>query len=122
VLSLSCAAPGACVAGGRFTDAASHYQAFVSTGFIAVAPPLRVTAIRGSVPATGAAMLVVTGSGFSAGLSLKIAEPGASGQLVSLTPTRLGIRLRVSAHLPGRHVLTIVEPGQPLARVTYVQH
>ncbi|OYV33449.1 MAG: sulfonate ABC transporter permease [Rhodospirillales bacterium 20-64-7] len=121
VLSLSCAAPGACVAGGRFTDAASHYQAFVSTGFTAVAPPLRVAALRGSVPATGAAMLVVTGSGFSTGLTLKIAEPGASGQLVSVTPTRLVVRLRVSVHLPGRHVLTIVEPGQPPVRVIYVQ-
>ncbi|MHB8334563.1 MAG: hypothetical protein ACYDEH_06650 [Acidimicrobiales bacterium] len=122
VFSLSCAAPGACVAGGRFTDAASHYQAFVSTGFIAVAPPLRVTLLRGSVPATGAAMLVVTGSGFSAGLTLKVAEPGASVQLVSLAPTRLVVRLRVSVQLPGRHILTIAEPGQPPARVTYVQH
>ena len=122
VLSLSCAAPGACVAGGRFTDAASHYQAFVSTGFIAVAPPLQVTVLRGNVPTTGAAMLVVIGSGFSAGLTLKVVEPGVSVQLVSLTPTRLVIRLRASVHFPGRHILTIVEPGQPPARVTYVQH
>ncbi len=122
VLSLSCAAPGACVAGGRFTDAASHYQAFVSTGFTAVAPPLQVTVLRGSVPATGAAMLVVIGSGFSAGLTLKVVEPGASAQLVSLSPIRLVIRLRASVHLPGRHILTIAEPGQLPARVTYVQH
>ena len=122
VLSLSCAAPDECVAGGRFTDAASHYQAFVSTGFTAVALPLRVTALHGSVPATGAAMLVVTGSGFATGLTVKVAEPGASVQLVSLTPNRLVMRVRVNVHLSGRHVLTLVEPGQPPARVTYVQH
>lgn len=121
VLSLSCGAVGDCVAGGRFTDATSHYQAFVATGFTSVSLPLHVATLRGSVPATGAALLVVTGSGFSTGVAVRVAEPGASAQLVSSTPTRLVVRLRASVHLPGRHVLTIIEAGQPPARVTYLQ-
>ena len=122
VLSLSCAGIGQCVAGGRFTDSASHYQAFVSAGFTSVPLPLRVTALRGSVPATGTATLVVLGEGFTAHPALRLAEPGASAQLLSAMPTRLVIRLIARVHLAGRHVLTIVEAGQPPARVTYVQH
>ena len=121
VLALSCSAVSECVAGGRYTDGQTHFQAFVSTGFRSVSLPLHVTALRGGVPATGSAMLVVLGTGFSSNPAIRIGEPGASAQLVSSTPTRLVIRLRVSVHLPGRHVLTIVEPGQTPARVTYVQ-
>ncbi len=122
VLSLSCAGVAQCVAGGRFTDAASHYQAFVATGFTVEPVPLQITALRGTVPATGTTTLVVIGSGFAAHLALRLAEPGASAQLLSVTPTRLVLRFIARVHLPGRHQLTIVEAGQAPAHVTYVQH
>ncbi len=121
VLALSCSAVSECVAGGRYTDGQTHFQAFVSSGFVSVPLPLHVSALRGSVPATGSAMLVMIGSGFTTNPIIRISEPGASAQLVSSTPTRLVIRFRASVHLPGHHVLTIVEPGQPPARVIYVQ-
>ncbi len=122
VLAISCAAVGDCVAGGRYTNRAIHYQAFVATGFVALAPQLVVSALHGSVPATGVATLVILGTGFTAQSSVRSNEPGASVTVVSATPTRLVIRLRASQHLAGKHVLTVTEAGQAPARITYVQH
>ncbi len=121
VLALSCADPADCVAAGRYTNRAKHYQAFVATGFDFLAPQLVVAALRGSVPPTGAATLVLSGGGFSSRPSVRSGEAGASVTVVSVTPTRLVISLRVTKDLPGRHVLTIVEAGQAPVRITYVQ-
>ncbi len=121
VLAMSCAAVNACVAAGRFTDGSTHYQAFVASGFTTIAPQLLVTALHGTVPATGTANLVVIGSGFVPTPAVRSNEPGSSIQVITSTPTKLVIRFIARVHLPGRHVLVIFAHGQTPTRVIYVQ-
>lgn len=121
VLAMSCAAVNDCVAAGRFTDGSTHYQAFVASGFTTIAPQLLVTALHGTVPATGTTHLVVIGSGFVPTPTVRSSEPGSTIQVIASTPTKLVIRFIARVHLPGRHVLAIFAPGQIPARVTYVQ-
>ncbi len=115
---LACDGTGACEIGGRYTDASRHFQSFVATA-PAFEPVIVVTGVHGTVPASGAANVVIAGSGFFGAVRVRAA--GLVLRVVAVAPTRLVLRVVRSHVAPGRHLLTVVDPDGSSAVTSFVQ-
>ncbi|MGC8499075.1 MAG: hypothetical protein ACP5OV_06230 [Acidimicrobiales bacterium] len=117
-LTVACAPGGSCLVGGRYTDAARHFQSFVAP-VAAYQPVLVLRAVRGTVPARGAATIVIWGSGFYG--TPRVQVVGLALRVVAVSPQRLVVRI-VRTHLtPGRHLLTVTDPNGSSGTSSIVQ-
>ncbi len=117
-LTLACAPGASCLVGGRYTDASRHFQSFVAP-VAAYQPVLVVRAVRGTVPARGAATIVIWGSGFYGTPHVQVV--GLALRVVAVSPERLVVRI-VRTHLTsGRHLLTVTDPNGSSGTSSIVQ-
>ncbi len=117
-LALACAPAGGCLSGGRYTDAARHFQSFVAP-VPPYQPVLALRAVRGTVPTRGAVTVVILGSGFYGTPHVHVA--GMALRVVAVSPQRLVVRIARSSLAAGRHPLTVTDPDGSSATSSIVQ-